>query len=208
MAKLPANMAMDINDDIIRERFTSSTRSISKSTLVSSTISSILYHQRMEINNNLSNKDLEKLIDKSQLSYASTVGNENNVRKAADNGPNSDKENLALKKAPEPCGKEKVSTVEYTNLETSENMLNIQLPYDINQALDPESWDGNFNPILLYESIEYLRSDVKNIIESLCCIQKYIINKKIESGKANNVKYLRGMGKIAWGFISSLYKSG
>ena len=188
---------MDIDDDIIRGRFTSPTRSISRSTLVSSTIFSILYYQRMEINNNLPDKDLEKLIDKSQLSYASTVDNGNNVRKAADNGPNLDKKNLALKKAPEPCGKWKVSTVEYTNLEILENMFNIQLPYNINQALDSESWDGNFNPILLYESMEYLRSDIKNIMESLCCIQKYIINKKIESGKANDVKYLKGIGKTA-----------
>ena len=96
---------MDIDDDIIRGRFTSPTRSISRSTLVSSTIFSILYYQRMEINNNLPDKDLEKLIDKSQLSYASTVDNGNNVRKAADNRPNLDKKNLALKKAPEPCGK-------------------------------------------------------------------------------------------------------
>ena len=87
--------------------------------------------------------------------------------------------------------------MEYTNLEILENMFNIQLPYNINQALDSESWDGNFNPILLYESMEYLRSDIKNIMESLCCIQKYIINKKIESSKANDVKYLKDIGKTA-----------
>ena len=34
-----------------------------------------------------------------------------------------------------------------------EDMVNIQLNYNPNQALDPESWDGNFRAISLHESI-------------------------------------------------------
>jgi len=47
------------------------------------------------------------------------------------------------------------------------NMFNIQLQYDINQVLDPESWNSNFQAILLHGFMEYLASNIKNIKESL-----------------------------------------
>ena len=37
---------------------------------------------------------------------------------------------------------------------------------------------------------------------------KYILNKKVESGKANEVNNFKGIDKTAWGFILSLYESG
>ena len=40
-------------------------------------------------------------------------------------------------------------------------------------------------------------SDVKSIKESLCYIQKYILNKKIEGGKANDVNDLKDIGEAA-----------
>jgi len=49
------------------------------------------------------------------------------------------------------------------NVADNNNVFNIQLQYDINQALVSESWDGNFWTILLYGSMEYLASDIKNI---------------------------------------------
>jgi len=36
---------------------------------------------------------------------------------------------------------------------------------------------------------------------------KYIINKKVESGKANEVNDIKGIGEVAWGFILALYES-
>ena len=56
--------------------------------------------------------------------------------------------------------------------------------------------------------MEHLASDVKNIKESLHCIGKYILNKKIEQGKANNIADLRGVCEAAWNFISSIYEAG
>ena len=87
------------------------------------------------------------------------------------------------------------------------NVFNIQLNYDINQARDPESWDGNFQAILLYSSLEYLASDIKNIKESLTRIWKYILDKTIEDSEANKVKNLEGISKIAWRFILFLYEA-
>jgi len=48
---------------------------------------------------------------------------------------------------------------------------------------------------------------MKNIKESLTRMQKYILDKTIEGGEANNVKDLKGIGKVAWGFILSLYEA-
>jgi len=76
------------------------------------------------------------------------------------------------------------------------NMFNMQLNYDINQALDFKSWDGNFWAISLHGSIEHLASNIKNIKDSLIRMHKYILGKFIEGDKANSVKDLEGVGKV------------
>ena len=43
---------------------------------------------------------------------------------------------------------------------------------------------------------------------SLICITKYIKNKKIDSFKVNKVKYLQGISKTVWKFVSALYNAG
>ena len=87
------------------------------------------------------------------------------------------------------------------------NVVNIQLNYDINQALKPESWDGEFHAISLHSSMEYLASDVKNIKNSLSRMCKYILGKTINDNKANNIKDLENIGKVAWKFISTIYEA-
>jgi len=87
-------------------------------------------------------------------------------------------------------------------------MLNIQPPYDINQAIVLDIWDGNFHSISLHRLVEYLASDAINIRESLHRIMKYILNKKVEKSKANDVNNFKGIGEAAWSFISSFYESG
>ena len=87
------------------------------------------------------------------------------------------------------------------------NMVNIQLNYNINQALEPKSWDGEFHAISLHSSIEYLVSNVKNIKNSLSRMHKYILGKTINNDKANNVKDLEDVGKVAWEFISAIYET-
>ena len=54
--------------------------------------------------------------------------------------------------------------------------------------------------------MEYLVSDIKNIKKSLVRIWKYILSKSIEDDKTNNIKDLKGIDKVAWEFILSLYK--
>jgi len=73
-------------------------------------------------------------------------------------------------------------------------VFNIQLNYDINQALNPEKWDSDFCAISLHGSMEQV-SDVKNIKDSLCRMEKYIKGKSIDNSNPNDVKNLEGMGK-------------
>jgi len=77
-----------------------------------------------------------------------------------------------------------------------ENMINIYLNYDLDKALNPESWDGNFHIVLLHGSMEHLASNALNIKESLTRMRKYIASKSIDNNKANDVKDLNGMGKV------------
>jgi len=69
MAQFLSNM--DIDTNIIRESFIFSSKVSSRESSTYSTISSTLYHQRMEIQNNFLDKDIQEPIDSSQLSYAS-----------------------------------------------------------------------------------------------------------------------------------------
>jgi len=55
--------------------------------------------------------------------------------------------------------------------------------------------------------MKYLVSDIKNIKESLGRMQKYILSKTIEDDKANDIPDLKGVSKVAWRFIFSLYEA-
>jgi len=56
--------------------------------------------------------------------------------------------------------------------------------------------------------LEYLLSDFNNTKKLLHCITKYIKSKNIDSKKANNIPDLKGLGEVAWNFISALYELG
>ena len=72
----------------------------------------------------------------------------------------------------------------------------VNLPYDVNQLINPQSWDGYFHPISHHSSIEHIPSDIKNIKVSLTRVSDYIINKSVDRGKVNNFDDLKGVGKI------------
>ena len=211
MAQIPSNMDMNIDKDIIRGRSALSSKASSRSSSISLSTSSIPYHQHMEINNDLPDTETREPIDSSQLSYAGEVEIGNLVRPASDKESASNSqcvcnETPALKKKPKPHSKGKGKTIEGTS--PSESIINIQIPYNINQATEPDTWDSNFHSVSLHGSMEHLASDAKNIRESLRHIMKYILNKKVENGKANDVNDLKGIGKAVWSFISSFYESG
>jgi len=87
------------------------------------------------------------------------------------------------------------------------NVFNVQLNYDYNQALDSNSWDGNFHAVSLHSSMEHLALDALNIKKLLLRMCKYILGKSIESNKTNKVKNFKGIDKTMWEFVSAIYES-
>ena len=78
------------NFNNIRGRLHSSSKASSRSTSISSSISSQSYHEKIVINNNLSNKNLREPINSSQLSYKDNSEERGLVSKATDYGSTRD----------------------------------------------------------------------------------------------------------------------
>ena len=75
---------MDINIDIIKRRSASSSKLNSRKSSIFSNVSSFPYHERMERNNNLLDKDVWDPIDSFQLSYKGNVEIGKSVSTATD----------------------------------------------------------------------------------------------------------------------------
>ena len=86
------------------------------------------------------------------------------------------------------------------------NVFNINLNYDIDQALNPEEWDGEFHATLLHRAMKHVALDIKNIKDSLQRMGKYIRGKAIDNNP-NNCKDLEDIDKALWKFLSSIYET-
>jgi len=173
---------------------------------MSSTKYLVAYYERMKYNNGL-NEDIDMNNNSPQLSYKTPQ--EQAIHASIVAGPNNNtRRNHVIIKYP-------TSSSSYVPIKhpTSDSphvddlVINIQLPYDPNAPIEPKLWDGNFHPISLHRSIEYLVSDSKNIKDSLNFIAKYITNKQVNPAKSNNLEDFNGIGKAIWNFISSVYQS-
>ena len=69
MAQILSNIDMDVNINILRKRSASSNQVSSRKLLTHSAISSTSYHKKIEIQNNLLNKDEQKAVKVFELSY-------------------------------------------------------------------------------------------------------------------------------------------
>ena len=94
-----------------------------------------------------------------------------------------------------------------THAQHENDIINIQLPYDLHAPTKPELWSGSFHPISLHDSMEHFASDSKNIKITLNFMAKYIQNKKVNNRKANDINDFDGMGDAIWNFISSVYEA-
>jgi len=92
-----------------------------------------------------------------------------------------------------------------THRQHEENVINVQIPYDINAPTEPDLWSRSFHPISLHGSMEHFALDAKNIKVSLNFLAKYIQNKQVNSNTANDLNDFDGMGDAIWNFISSVY---
>ena len=74
MARIPAYKAMNINNfDNIRRRLTSLSKTSSRSPSISSTTLSILYHKKIEINNDLLDKEFTEPVEVPNCHTKTTV---------------------------------------------------------------------------------------------------------------------------------------
>ena len=69
MAQILSNIDMDVNINILRKRSASSNQVSSRKLLTHSAASSTSYHKKIEIQNNLLNKDEQKAVKVFELSY-------------------------------------------------------------------------------------------------------------------------------------------
>ena len=199
------------NYDKIRDRNLSTNRSISRDLSMSSAISSVAYHERMANNGMNINEGLVEstpalsyeMEQEKAIHISKTAEQQGNMRPKGENlevpnpnykhVPNMEQHNLLAH-----------STVSQTE---DDNVINIQLPYDLRASTEPDLWSGNFYPILLHGSIKHIVSDTKNIKDSLNFIARYISNKKVNPFKANNLEDFNSIGNFIWNFISSVYQA-
>ena len=181
---------------------------------MSSTRSSIAYHEKMEQNNAMIIDD-DSNDSSLALSYEDKQERAIRVSKVADLQNNTRPQCNSLNASnPTPqcvLNKDHQSNTgnKATQATTSheDEVINIQLPYDPQAPTEPELWSGSFHPISLHGSIEHFASDAKNIKVSLNFLAKYIQGKQVNGNKVNDLNDFDGMGDAIWNFISSVYAS-
>jgi len=197
------------NHNEVRGRNLSTNRSVSRDLLMSSTKSSVVYHEKM-VNNGM-NIDEELVESAPALSYEMEQERAIHTSKVAKKQGNMRPKGRNLK-APN-LNPKHVPNVDQHDLPThgivsqteDDSVINIQLLYDPQAPTEPDLWSGNFHPISLHGSIKQIASDIKNIKDSLNFMARYISNKKVNPSKANELKDFNSMGDSIWNFISLVY---
>ena len=147
------------------------------------------YHERMNVDMDLSSEELHpELFYEAEQEKAIQVSMVTNQQKTA-------RPTNVHNEAPP------------SHAQHKEESINIQLPYNPHAPTEPELWSGSFHPISLYGSIEHFASDSKNIKVTLNFLAKYIRNKQVNNGKVNNLGDFDGMGDAIWNFLSSIYEA-
>ena len=159
----PEDNIYDIGEGFEEERGCSLSFNIQKprSPSISSSECSKDYHIHVKRMSDRMDKDKPiNSIDSIKIEYVSQRKQKDQVSKATDN-TNNMLQHVSNK-------------VLASSTISSNSMFDIQLSYDIDQALNPKEWNSDFYATLLYKAMEHLVSDVKNIKDSLCRIGKYI----------------------------------
>ena len=196
-----------VNNIDARGRSPQSHKNLSRDSSMSSTVSSTIYHERMEMNNGM-DIDSDQPIEFPVLSYEEEREKEFRLREAAEttNTRPQDGNNEAFSiQANHGNHVPLDSTCIQTPRADDDNVINIQLPYDPNGPTEPDLWSGNFQSISLHGFVEYIASDLKNIKQSLNFMARYISNKKVNPKSSNNLNDFDGIGDTVWNFLSSVY---
>ena len=150
-----------VSDLTIRGKNPSPSFNLSRESSLASSGHSTPYHDRMDTNMDFSPSKKESNL---KLSYETEQENALRVGMAA---------NQQKTTRPLPIR----NKVPPTHAPHEEEVINIQLPYDLQAPTEPELWSSSFHPISLHSSIEHFASDSKNIKVFLNFLAKYIKNK-------------------------------
>ena len=210
---LSTNTGMDIllgnisdNYDEMRGRTSSPKTQTSRASSLSSTKSSVAYHERMELNNAM-NVDIDMEDDSPRLSYETSQEKAIRVSMATDPNRNTLNKRVIIERPASSPPHALATHPTEASPRVDDTVINIQLPYDPNAPTEPDLWDGSFHPISLHGSVEYLASDTKNIKDSLNFMAKYIANKQVDLVKSNELEDFNSIGEAVWNFISSIYQA-
>ena len=114
-------------------------------------------------------------------------------------------EALTPNNIPSPWGESE--TINIPDMCLQQKFYAVLLPYNVNQLVEPNVWDGEVHSVSIFNTMEFLEIDSKNMFTSLLCIANYIRSNKIKKEKANNIPELKNFGEVIWSFISSIYES-
>jgi len=200
------------NYDEVRGRTISPSVYVSRDLSVSSTKSSVAYHERMECNNTTIE---DVYID----NVSPGLPNETTQEKAIQVSKVADTNNNAVTTMQQCIPYEhpnmtlahgsNMTLVHGSNMTLAyddDTVINIPLPYNPNALTELNLWDSSFHPISLHGSMEYLASDTKNIKDLLNFMAKYISNKQVNLVRSNNLNNFKGIGEALWHLISLVYQ--
>jgi len=196
-----------INNDT-RGRSSQICKNWSRDSSMSSTVSSTIYHEKMELNNGM-DINSDPPVESPVLSYKDEREKEICLRKAAETTNNMRLQSVNNEASSTQVNHDNHVSMDNMRVQTprvdDDNVINIQLPYDPNSPMESDLWSGNFQSIFLHGSVEHIASDLKNIKQSLNFMVKYISNKKVNLKSSNDLNDFDGIGDAVWNFLSSVY---
>jgi len=181
-----------ITNPEVRGRNPVSSVNISRESSIASSGRSTPYYERMDTDINCNPTSGESNTEHLELSYEAEQEKALRVGMAVNQQETSKPLNVNNKATP-------------THAPYKDDVINIQLLYNLQAPTEPEIWSGSFHLISLHSSIEYFMFDFNNIKVTLNSLAKYIQNKQVNSGKANDLNKFDGMDDAIWNFISAVY---
>jgi len=61
--------------------------------------------------------------------------------------------------------------------------------------MEPKAWDSEAHPHPLFDTMEFLEIDAKNIYTSLLHIADFIRSREVQVGSVNNIPQLKDLGE-------------
>ena len=79
--------------------------------------------------------------------------------------------------------------------------IKVLINYDINMPMEANAWNSEAYPIFIFEHIEFLEINAKNIFTSLLHMADFIRTRKVQQGKISDMAELLVFNEAAWNFI-------